>query len=66
MARPLKCACGKCRTCKMREYQHRYRGVFHEKKNHCVYNRTDLVLTTVEEDCKKLEEKFPWLRIHLR
>ena len=67
MARQLKCECGECQTCKIREYQRKRRNnVFFGKKLHSVYNRVDSVLTTVEEDVKELEEKFPWLRIKLR
>lgn len=66
MARQNKCECGICPTCRNRQYQQKYRGAYPEKKSHCVYNRNDTEITTTADDCKELEEKFPWLRIKLR
>ena len=67
MAQVIKCDCGYCITCRRRRWQRNYRtGVFEGKKVHTVYNKAENTnLTTVAEDAKELESKFPWLRINL-
>ena len=74
---PIPCTCGVCIECDLRrdarrEYHRLYarrrraEGAYLKDRREIYGDGTDGTMTTVSEDCKKLEQQFPWLRFTWR